>query len=115
MNRKQWRRRVDIVYSTDPEYEYRYDQPADSPTLPPGQQHLSLRIDRKGRKGKTATIITGFAGKTADLEQLAKKIKTLCAAGGSVKDGEILIQGDFREKIAGFLKQEGYRFNIPGR
>lgn len=98
-----------IVYSTDPGYEYN-DEPAnEGQTLPPQQQKLRVMLDKKNRAGKAVTLITGFEGTDADLETLGKKLKNLCGSGGSAKDGEILVQGDHRDKILKWLLDNGYK------
>lgn len=98
-----------IVYSTDPGYEYN-DEPAnEGQTLPPQQQKLRVMLDKKNRAGKAVTLITGFDGTDADLETLGKKLKNLCGSGGSAKDGEILVQGDHRDKILKWLLENGYK------
>jgi len=103
-----------IVYSTNP--DFRIGQETDSRvTLPANQQLLYIWLDSKARKGKTVTLIKGFMGMEEDLEILARKIKSLCGTGGSVKSGEIIIQGDFREKIILFLNKEGYKTKKAGR
>ncbi|MDX1666283.1 MAG: translation initiation factor [Saprospiraceae bacterium] len=111
MGKKSKKKRVGIVYSTDPDHEYIHQSDLDkeAPLLPPEQQRLRVMIDRKGRKGKEVTLITGFSGPEDDLKNLGKKLKSRCGVGGSVKDGEILLQGDQRDKVVGILKEEGYR------
>jgi translation initiation factor 1 len=94
------KKRINVVYSTDPDFSYEYEKrEEESETLPPAKQKLKLLLDTKQRKGKEVTLITGFVGKTADLEALSKILKTYCGIGGSVKDGEIILQGDCREKV----------------
>jgi translation initiation factor 1 len=98
-----------IVYSTDPDFEYEGGEVEAPETLPNDKQKLKVMLDKKARAGKQVTLVEGFVGKPEDLEALGKQLKTLCGVGGSAKDGEILIQGDFREKIKTFLIQKGYR------
>lgn len=102
-----------FVYSTNPDFEYE-NSGEEKQTLPPEKQNLILGKSSKGRGGKTVTVITGFIGKDDDLESLGKMLKNKCGTGGSVKDGEILIQGDVRQKVAEVLKKEGYRLKISG-
>jgi translation initiation factor 1 len=101
--------RVNIVYSTNPDFKYEHNDESEPDTLPPQQQNLVVSTDKKQRKGKIVTLITGFTGKTDDLEVLGKLLKTKCGVGGAVKDGEILIQGNFADKISLLLKNEGYK------
>jgi len=110
MSKKSRRDRVDIVYSTNPDYNYEYDnENVEQETSPPSKQKLKVYLDSKAKKkGKQATLISGFVGNDDDLKDLAKLIKTKCAVGGSVKDGDIIIQGDFRDKIIQILTTEGY-------
>lgn len=98
-----------FVYSTDPDFSFEPESQEERNTLPPAQQRLSLWLDTKQRAGKAVTLITGFVGTTADLEDLGKKLKNHCGTGGSVKDGEILIQGDHRDKVLQFLLKQGYK------
>jgi len=101
--------RIDVVYSTNPDFQYRYDEPEEKETLSPSKQSLRVMLERKNRGGKSVTLITGFVGKHDDLADLAKELKSKCGVGGSAKDGEILIQGDFRDKILQLLLQKGYK------
>ena len=101
--------RIDIVYSTNPDFRYRYDEPEEPATLLPEKQNLKVMLERKGRGGKSVTLIIGFVGTQEDLSALAKELKTKCGVGGSAKDGEIIVQGDFRDKIMQLLQQKGYK------
>ena len=101
-----------VVYSTDPEYEYQREQADEAEMLPPQQQKLVVRIERKDRGGKTVTLVEKFVGKTADLETLGKQLKAKCGTGGSVKDGVILVQGDFRKRIAEILMAQGFKVSV---
>lgn len=98
-----------IVYSTDPSYAYQEEPREEQNTLPPAQQQLRVKLDTKQRAGKTVTVVDGFIGKDDDLEKLGKELKTKCGTGGSVKDGFILIQGDYRDKVLKWLQDWGYK------
>jgi translation initiation factor 1 len=97
-----------LVYSTDPHFKAEEEQ-HDEPTLPPSKQQLWVMIDRKQRAGKIVTLVSGYKGRMEDLETLGKKLKSHCGSGGSVKDSEILVQGDHREKLITYLRKEGYQ------
>lgn len=103
-----WKKRLDIVYSTNPDYHYREEDPTEEKTLPAEKQRLRITLDRRNRKGKAVTLIAGFEGTAADLEKLEKLLKTKCGVGGSAKDGEIIVQGDHRQKVLEILQKEGY-------
>lgn len=100
--------KVGVVYSTNPDYQYEYDEPQAVDTLPASQQKLRVRIERSGRGGKTVTIVDKFVGTADNLEDLGKTLKSRCGVGGSTKDGQILIQGDFRDRVIALLKELGY-------
>ena len=97
-----------LVYSTDPNFKLPEENTDDIETLSPGQQNLRIRLDAKQRAGKVVTLIQGFEGKEVDLEELGKKLKSFCGTGGSVKDHEIIIQGDNRDKILQWLLKQGF-------
>lgn len=106
--------REGIVYSTNPEFNYFENIPGLQETLSNEQQHLTVKIDRKQRGGKVVTLVEGFVGSNDDLKELAKKLKSKCGVGGSQKDGEIIIQGDFKEKIYQLLIEQNYKVKKSG-
>ena len=101
-------RPVGVVYSTNPDYQYQYDNEPEAVTLAPEKQRLRVSLDRHHRGGKTVTLVTGFVGTDDDLQALGKMLKGKCGVGGSAKDGEIIIQGDQQEKVRAALAAAGY-------
>jgi len=109
-----WKDRLGVVFSTNRDFNYESEGNEEQQTLPPQQQNLKVQLDRKKRAGKSATLVTGFIGTEEDLKSLGKMLKTKCGVGGTVKDNEILIQGDFCNKIIDILKSEGYKVKRTG-
>lgn len=103
-----WKQRLNVVYSTNPDFNYHTAEEEEAEELPKNQQKLRVHIDRHARKGKVVTIVDGFVGPEDALKELGKLLKTRCGVGGSAKEGEIIIQGDVREKVIALLKSEGY-------
>lgn len=102
-----------IVYSTNRDLDFSLPDEQEE-SLPPQQQNLRIHLSKKGRGGKTATLITGFVGSDDDMDSLGKTLKAKCGVGGSVKDGEILLQGDLRDKVLEILTNEGYKAKKAG-
>jgi translation initiation factor 1 len=113
MAKKKTRTLGNIVYSTNKDLDFTLPEETVD-TLPPQQQNLKILISKKGRGGKTATLVTGFVGKEEDMEALGKLLKGKCGVGGSVKDGEILVQGDHRDKVLEILLKQGYKAKKAG-
>jgi translation initiation factor 1 len=113
-NDKNKKDRLGVVYSTNQDFEYQYDQQAEAETQPPQQQNLKVMLDKKSRGGKQVTLVAGFVGKEDSLKDLAKLLKTKCGVGGAAKDGEIIIQGDFRDKVLDVLIKAGYKAKKAG-
>ncbi len=108
MAEQDWKKRLGVVYSTNPDFQYQTEETPEEETLPPAKQRLIVRIDRRHRAGKQVTLVEGFVGRSDDLASLAKTLKTKCGVGGTAKDGEITIQGDLRDKVTALLKEMGY-------
>lgn len=109
-----WKERLGMVYSTNPDFQYEQEEEEQKKTLPPQKQNIRVQLDRKQRNGKSVTLITGFIGSNDDLKELSKMLKTKCGVGGSAKDGEIIIQGDFCMKIMEILSAQGYKVKRIG-
>lgn len=102
------KKRVGVVYSTNPDFDYSEIAQEESHTLPRNQQKLRLNMERAGRGGKTVTLVKGFVGSEEDMSALCKLLKQKCGVGGSVKDGEIIIQGDCRQRLIEILRKDGF-------
>ncbi len=102
-----------MVYSTNPNFQYETGNTEEAETLSPNQQKLRVQLDRKNRGGKVVTLVTGFVGTDDDLKELGRMLKSKCGVGGSAKDGEIIVQGDFKQKVIELLKKEGYTQTKP--
>jgi translation initiation factor 1 len=113
MSRKK-NERVNVVYSTNPDFNYDYEQDEQQETLSPGRQMLYVSLDKKQRGGKEVTLVEGFTGTDDDLKELGKMLKSKCGVGGTAKDGEIVVQGNFRDKIIELLQKEGYKVKRKG-
>lgn len=111
---KKKKKRADIVYSTNPDFGYNHEDNQEEETLPNKEQLLYVSIDRKKRKGKDVTLIEGFVGTDEDLKALGKKLKSACGVGGTVKEGEVLIQGSHRDKVMELLERDGFRTKRKG-
>lgn len=112
--KQDWKDRLNVVYSTNPDYGYDHDGEDEEDTLDANKQKLKVSIDRKKRKGKSVTLIEGFVGTNDDLKDLAKTLKSKCGVGGSAKDGEIIIQGELKQKVADILTNLGYKVKQVG-
>lgn len=108
MTGNDWKNRLGVVFSTNPDFQYQEETVPEAETLPPAKQRLIVGIDRRNRGGKQVTLVTGFVGREEDLKELGRQLKVRCGVGGSAKDGEITIQGDLRDKVTALLKEWGY-------
>ena len=108
MANNDWKERLGVMYSTNKDFQYEYEEKEEQDTLPKDKQVLRVELDRRNRGGKAVTLITGFVGTSDDLATLGKTLKTKCGVGGSAKDGEIIIQGDHRAKVLELLIKDGY-------
>lgn len=106
--------RTGMVYSTNPDFSFDDFSAPESELLPWEKQKLKVSLDKSGRAGKAVSLVEGFAGPAAELEKLSRELKNLCGTGGSAKDGQVLIQGDQRQKIAGFLEKKGAKVRLIG-
>ncbi|MDE5731553.1 MAG: translation initiation factor [Bacteroidales bacterium] len=109
MAENDWKKRLGVVFSTNPDFVYQEEEASEPETLEPSRQNLTVSIDRKGRAGKQVTLVSGFKGSQDDLAELGRTLKMKCGVGGSAKDGEITIQGDFRDRVTEILKGMGYK------
>lgn len=109
-----WKARLGMVYSTDPDFIFDRDTTPAPQTPPPARQELRVWLDRRQRAGKAVTVVRGFVGSEEDLEALGRMLKTRCGVGGAVKEGEILIQGDHRDRVVDLLLKAGYRCKKAG-
>lgn len=108
MKNNDWKNRLGVLYSTNPDFQYEKEANEEEETLPMEKQALRISLDKRNRGGKTVTLITGFRGTSDDLTVLGKMLKVKCGVGGSAKDGEIIIQGDVRSRVLDILQKEGY-------
>lgn len=114
MSNNDWKKRLNIVYSTNPDFSYQTEEEEQIETLSPEKQDLRIWLDTHIKGGKRATIVRGFVGSEYDLNELARKLKSKCGVGGSTRDGEIIIQGDMRDRVLEILSAEGYRAKKAG-
>ncbi len=108
MKDNDWKKRLGVVFSTASDYDYKTDAEEEAQTLEAKVQKLRVRIEKNGRGGKTVTIVSGFVGSEDDLKELGKVLKSKCGVGGSAKDGEVLVQGDFKQRVIEILRAMGY-------
>lgn len=111
---KNKKKRIDVVYSTNPDFDFDHEEEFEEETLDPGDQLLYVSIDRKQRGGKEVTLVEGFVGYEEDLKDLGKYLKSKCGVGGTAKDGDIIIQGKFKDKVAQLLEEKGYKVKKKG-
>ncbi len=108
MKDNDWKKRLGVVFSTASDFDYQTDTEEEVQTLEAKSQKLRVRIEKNGRGGKTVTIVSGFVGSEDDLKELGKALKSKCGVGGSAKDGEVLVQGDFKQRVIEILRTMGY-------
>lgn len=108
MKKNNWKERIGMVYSTNKDFNFEYGDTDDVETLPKTQQRLRVNIEKNGRGGKIVTLVKGFVGRDEDLKDLSKMLKVKCGVGGTAKDGEIVIQGDFKTRVIELLCADGY-------
>ena len=109
-----WKKRLGMVYSTNPDFQYDTGKEEEAETPSPEQQQLYVSLDKKNRKGKKVTLIDGFVGSKQDLKELGRELKSSCGVGGSVNEGQILIQGDFRDRVVLLLREKGFKVKRSG-
>lgn len=108
MKDNDWKSRLGVVFSTDPDFKYVREEATEAETLPPAKQRLRVSIDRRNRGGKQVTLVSGFVGSGEDLKELCRLLKVRLGVGGAAKDGDITIQGDFRDRVTSILTELGY-------
>ncbi len=113
MSNNDWKSRLGMVYSTNPNFEYT-DSTQEEQSISPSEQNLRVWLDRKLKGGKVATIVKGFVGSDSELKELARELKTKCGVGGAAKDGEIIVQGDHRDRVVEILIKSGYKCKKAG-
>lgn len=109
-----WKKRLGMVYSTNPDFQFESGEQEETETVVPQKQQLYVSLDKKNRKGKKVTLVEGFTGTTEDLKSLARELKSRCGVGGSVGDNNILIQGDFRDRVITLLQEKGFKVKRSG-
>ena len=109
-----WKKRLGMVYSTNPDFQYDTGEKESEETPAPVQQQLYVSLDKKNRKGKKVTLVEGFVGKKQDLKELGRELKSSCGVGGTVSEGQILIQGDFRDRVVLLLENKGFKVKRSG-
>lgn len=114
MMENDWKKRLGMVYSTNKDYQFEYSEDEEPDTPDPDKQLLYVSLDKKNRKGKAVTLVSGFTGRTEDLKSLEKELKSQCGVGGSAKNNEIILQGDHRQKVIKILQEKGYRVKSKG-
>ncbi len=114
MSNNDWKSRLGMVYSTNPDFEYKSSSDEEQQSISPSEQNLRVWLDRKLKGGKVATIVKGFVGSDTELKELSRELKTKCGVGGAAKDGEIIVQGDHRDRVVEILTKSGYKCKKAG-